>query len=295
MLNKRNDIQISLLETLTVFAKEKTTAKTARKLGVTQPTISRQLIQLEKCLPHKIFTMRGRNKILTNHGEILAKDLSQHFEQLLCSLEKANEFSAQKKEPCLKIGATAEILQFLSSKIVVDGDLELRALDEEGLVSQMQMQKLDVLITQGLCRNPKYVSNIFFESTQKVAIPKKWLKLRPNTAQWARMAHEYPFGQDDHAFTQRWLQEMSQQAGHKLLSSRARLQSSNPYVLKEQVLLGNIWAILPDYLLDEKKANYYVLSLPKEVPSQTFYIHYRTDLKKNLSSSKLLTALLAWG
>ena len=80
---------VYLLQTLVVFAEQENLVQTAERLGLTQPTVSRQLQQLEELFPQPLFTQQGRNKVLTAYGLALAQELKPRFLDLERVFEKA--------------------------------------------------------------------------------------------------------------------------------------------------------------------------------------------------------------
>ena len=59
-----------LLEELVTFASEKTLAKTAEKLSVTQPTVTRGMQKLEDELGIQLFDRQPNRIVLTDTGKL---------------------------------------------------------------------------------------------------------------------------------------------------------------------------------------------------------------------------------
>ena len=74
-------IPIYLLESFLLAAEESSFQIAADALGITQSTLSKQMILLEEMLPHKVFTFNGRKKVLTPYGNYLLKTLKPKFSQ----------------------------------------------------------------------------------------------------------------------------------------------------------------------------------------------------------------------
>ena len=99
MLEKHNRklyylyMDIRVLKYFLAVAREGSITKAANVLHVTQPTLSRQLQDLEKELKHKLF-VRGQHSVsLTEEGHILR----QRAEEIVDMVEKTkNEFLSTK-------------------------------------------------------------------------------------------------------------------------------------------------------------------------------------------------------
>lgn len=66
-------MDVRVLRYFLVVAREENITKAAQLLHVTQPTLSRQIIQLEEELGVKLFTRSNHNIILTDEGMLLRR------------------------------------------------------------------------------------------------------------------------------------------------------------------------------------------------------------------------------
>ena len=66
-----------LLEELVTFASEKTLAKTAEKLNVTQPTVTRGMQKLEDELGIQLFDRQPNRIVLTDTGKLAAEKATE--------------------------------------------------------------------------------------------------------------------------------------------------------------------------------------------------------------------------
>ena len=168
MISADHNLPLSLLETFVTFAKEKTTAKTAKILGLTQPTVSRQLIQLEDALPQKIFRLKGRNKVLTEYGEALARELEEYFQELSKTIQQVNQEFLEPTQLKIKVAARQEILECYLESFDFPGCVELLPMGTKEVVAQIQAQTVDVAITHDLSFSSDYIRKKFFASTIKI-------------------------------------------------------------------------------------------------------------------------------
>ena len=98
-----------------VIANEKNFTKASQLLHITQPTLSRQIAQLEKELGTKLFIRNNHNISLTEDGLIL-KRRAQEILSLADKTVKELSYNVKELEGVINIGCG----EFLSSKILGD-------------------------------------------------------------------------------------------------------------------------------------------------------------------------------
>lgn len=104
--NKRQVIilDIRVLEYFLMVAKEENITKAAGLLHVTQPTLSRQLMQLEKELGTKLFERTNHSVILTNEGMLFRRIYSpldwKSMKLCPCGQKSDGVFCSIKILPC---------------------------------------------------------------------------------------------------------------------------------------------------------------------------------------------------
>ncbi|KRM77835.1 LysR family transcriptional regulator [Secundilactobacillus collinoides] len=93
-----------LLEELVTFAQTGTLAQTAKRLNVTQPTVTRGMQKLEDDLGVALFERQPNRIILTTTGELAAKEAAALLTQQEAFVTKVRNFDQQQR--VLSIGAT---------------------------------------------------------------------------------------------------------------------------------------------------------------------------------------------
>lgn len=114
-------MELRVLNYFLVIANEKNFTKASQLLHITQPTLSRQIAQLEKELGTKLFIRNNHNISLTEDGLIL-KRRAQEILSLADKTVKELSYNEKELEGVINIGCG----EFLSSKILGDiiADLE---------------------------------------------------------------------------------------------------------------------------------------------------------------------------
>lgn len=118
-----------LLEELVTFAHEKTLAKTAEKLLVTQPTITRGMQKLEEQLDVKLFDRQPNRILLTDTGKLAADKAQAVLQANQDFVSQVRNYADQRR--VFNIGSVAPGPQFIlqshqadfSSKISVEQQL----------------------------------------------------------------------------------------------------------------------------------------------------------------------------
>lgn len=95
-------MELRVLKYFLMAAREENITRAAKNLHITQPTLSRQLMQLEKELGTKLFERSNHNIYLTEEGMLLRKraqdivDLSDRAKNGYCMAEKPDIIRAYK-------------------------------------------------------------------------------------------------------------------------------------------------------------------------------------------------------
>lgn len=98
-------MNLKVLNYFLVVAREGNITKAARSMHMTQPTLSRQLMRLEKELGVKLFRRSNHNIILTNEGLLFterAREVVSLIDKTKQELSEQKELSEQNelKKPC---------------------------------------------------------------------------------------------------------------------------------------------------------------------------------------------------
>jgi len=280
-------LPLSLLETFVTFSKEKTTAKTAKLLKLTQPTVSRQLIQLENSLPQQIFRMKGRNKILTDYGLALARELEKYLLQMGKAINEVNQIYLAPEQLTIRVAARQEILQQYMFHFEFPGTVELIPLGTKEIVARIQAQTIDVAITHDISFTSDYIRKKYFTSIAKIVIPKKWFASKPTLTQWIKCCFDYPLAQYEGSYSH--LDRLKDYYGIKE-KFKINLLTQHWPLIEKRAAMGKSWAIIPSGFIDSS-SEYYILDVPTVFEEQVFYIVYRKEFGSQDWFKKFLTSL----
>ena len=88
-------MELRVLQYFLMVAREENITRAAQQLHVTQPTLSRQLVQLERELGAKLFTRSSHSIVLTDEGILLKR----RAQELLALADKTVKRSPTRKTP----------------------------------------------------------------------------------------------------------------------------------------------------------------------------------------------------
>ena len=147
-------------------------SKTSKKLGITQPTLSQMIIELEKEYDVKLFDKEyGRFKRLTKIGNKFyndAKVIVGRMEQLNYELKQQNDMFKGR----VRIGIPPLILSFLCSKSIPaftteNSDIRLEIVEDNAYVlyDMLQKNEIDLAITTEPINHKDIITNKIYKDT----------------------------------------------------------------------------------------------------------------------------------
>ena len=220
---------------LSTIDKKKTLAAAADELQITQPALSSAIIELERKLGLQLFEKKGRRKILNSSGQLVTKFANE-------TLYRAGELSELLtidnlgKEGTLRVGMIdAASLYLLPTAIEAfktetpNIKLYITVNDSDTLTEQLQDFEIDIAFV--VSKDDNNFDN---------------LNGKHPMTEWAL----YP----EKSRTRALIDEGIQVLG---LEPNTIIQSSNPQILRQLVVLGLATSILPEQIAEESK-NIYV-------------------------------------
>ncbi|MDO4700918.1 MAG: LysR family transcriptional regulator [Moraxella sp.] len=159
-------------------AQTKSFSQSARLLGISQPSLSRHIGQLENVLGQRLFDRYHRPLILTPAGEFFLAHIRPNVSNLYQTIELTKKFNQSGEPNTLTIGFVASILYGLLPEIIATLRQKLPKLEvrlvEVGSNEQMQALKtgkIDVGFGRFLC-DDEFVRQVFLRHERLVvALP----------------------------------------------------------------------------------------------------------------------------
>lgn len=173
---------IDLIQSFLLFVEEKSLARAAAKLNITQPALSMQLKRFEAEFEYPIFEFQGKSKKLTVFGHtvyLAMKDLFIHYENSFETIDR--KFSSSSKQ-VLRVGCRREIVAMAANTLQFDGELVFYSMSSEESIKQLIDNRVDVAISRYKPDSNEIISKLFFSSHSHLVIHKKWLNDQPRSS-----------------------------------------------------------------------------------------------------------------
>lgn len=270
-------IPVHLLEAFVVFGESKNIIEAARRLNLSQPGMSKQLIQLEGMLPGKIFTLTGRKKMLTPFGQSLHKRIKDKVGSLQSEVKLAWALHSDPKDATIRILGRRGVLDRLPSKLSFKGSLFFEEAQNSEIIASLMQLKAEMGIAHSPLINHELIAKPLFKEEFQLVIPKKLISRHP---------------QLNSALLQKLLELpcLAYKPKDELISALFRHHSVDPKELKvvratasyqsiaEMAHTGLGWSILPSYFQIIRESCWQLPIPIKELPSRQFYLMYRKEL-----------------
>lgn len=257
-------IPLHLIETFIIYSENGNLVKTAKTIGQSQPSASRQIEQFQKFFKRRLFLQSGKNKKLTPYGE----EVQNYYKESIKSLRQLREnfhtqlISGQKEK--LILAARSEILQKYICPLKFNSLIELSSLSGEEIRTKLADCAVDIAVLQENFETFNYFRKKLFTSNWTIAAPKSWNIKSVNDLQ------PLPFAAYEAALN--YLPKARRDLNVKFIANDWR-------ILADKVAQQEYWSILPEEYSSHTK----IVSLPAEqmMKETPFYIYFKKDLSKN--------------
>lgn len=170
-------MNLDQVECFFLAAKSQTFLDAATFLGISQSSLSKQIMKLEKELGVKLFDRRKRKAVLTDYGRRLLNDAYPMMKEYKILKEKASAYQQELGQEILRIGllplpVTSSIYKALLdfSSYYQEINLSIKQEDETGLLSGLNQEYYDLIISRySMMRKSRY-REIFLERDELVAV-----------------------------------------------------------------------------------------------------------------------------
>ncbi len=263
---------LHLLQALSALHREGDVVSAARSLSVSQPTLSRQLMQLQDLFPNdRLFEFRGRKKTLTAFAQSLAQSFETRLEGFENLIREARNSTLPVDKSPLLVGARREILLKYFARVNVQNDLTLLTLSSGEIRRRLEKRTLDVAITHVTFSSADYIRKKLFEDRFGLAVPRA-LRHRPAEAYCS-------YTVDD-----------SHLRGHGSLVDSPQPKPSfvcaDWHLLEERIQSGLGWGFLPSSFVRADAA--YEFMEFRDTTLKIFWLYYL----KRFSRSRLISHFL---
>lgn len=266
------------LQSFVTFAQSSSLEQAALKLGVTQPTLTRQLMSLEEELGVSLFTMNGRRKVLTSMGEDLFRELQPRFEGIESSVRRSLLRSEEPDRITIRIGARREIIHRYAKRIKFSGHLIYELIGNDEIVSKLLQRTIDIGISHELPDSHHISYTPIFDDHLTLCIPPGWnLKEKLFNQLILNLLESKPML----SYSEQNL--IVEQTFNRLHIPLNKLQASRTcsdwIIILDMISSGMGWALVPNLIAKERK-DVRIIDLPLDLRTKSqFYLIYLTELK----------------
>lgn len=269
-------IPVHLLESFVVFGESKNIGEAARKLGLSQPGLSKQLMQLAGLLPAEAFTLKGRKKTLTIYGLELHRRLAFRMNGLEEIVGQVAAIQASVEGAIVRVVGRRGVLDRIS-KAKFPGSLHLTELSNEGAVEALMNLKAELGILHALPDTHELVAKPLFREEFRLCLPKKIFPKKPDlsAALLSRLKEAgcLAYRPEDPMIH-------SLYSSFSLSPSGLRVfRATESYTaLAEMLRAGLGWGILPAYLAEESTAFWALPISSRALLPREFFLVYRSEM-----------------
>lgn len=167
------DIDLNLLKTFYVVYRSGSFSKAAEKLGVTQPSISYNIRNLEAIVGVKLFERTGYSSILTPEAEILIPYVEQAINSINLGISGINDFITLNRGN-ISIGVPSHIGVFFLANIIkqfndIYPNIKIKVISKstKELFKLLDNNELDIVIDSSPLNDTLYKCKITKISTEK--------------------------------------------------------------------------------------------------------------------------------
>jgi len=282
-------IPLHLIETFVIYAENQNLAKTAKILGQTQPSASRQIVQFQSHFKKSLFHQKGQSKKLSSYGQEVCNYYKESILEIRSLRSRFDGHSIQDQKNILTLAARAEILEKHITKLNFNSAIELVALGGFQIQESLKQGTLDMAVYQENFETYDYFRKKLFSSSWSVIVPRTWKvdnKPVSNLEKWLDASPLHPFASYD---KQNDFLLQNKLKSFELPRLNTQFIANDWRLLADKVARQKCWAIVPsDY---GENAHYISLSLAHKMKDTQFYLYFKKDLLKNKDVKSVIDQL----
>lgn len=172
-----------------IFCRTNSISACARSTGLSQSSVSRHILSLEKLLGTELVQRKHRPIRLTDQGERLGKFLQEELDDLSGILDEIRRMNSSK--PVLKIAFTEcfeKVSRFFIPEIVPYVSRIMSFYEStDHILEHLKAQAVDIIITSNPFEEHNYKKTILLRENTMLVLPKNIELDEPNKIQWKNL------------------------------------------------------------------------------------------------------------
>lgn len=282
---------LHLIESFMAFETYKGVTNAAKVLKISQPALSRQLVQLESLVGAKLFQKSGRTKNLSPIGRELFLQLSQtwqNYDQLIDN--SLSYFLLQPNSP-LQMYGPAEVISKICATARFRYSMIFTPVRSSVVAEYVMRDQCSIGVTRFVPDSADLTSKKLFTENFYFLVPSQWGLTSKNLSQtFIHQIEKLPCVAyaEDFDYTPQFYEKYK-------IKCKPNIQRIIPNwsVLQSLVEAGVGWAMAPANLI-KKSSHVQMILIPDELyPSVTYYILYKKNSSKISWFNETLKAVSA--
>jgi DNA-binding transcriptional LysR family regulator len=267
----------ALLEVLIAAAESRSYSEAARKLGLSQGSVSIKLKALQAQLSLPLFTVKGKKNVLTHYGREVYEFAKRNADRLNAEYEALSRKYASAENLSVSIGCRRELFEKLAPRIDFEGRIVHRPLSARDATAALLDRKIDVAITYERPDSTDLVAKKVLESKAHLIVHRKFLKGAGKSfltsPDFFASRPCVLYDTQGHLLSD-WVEHLRL----SLSDLKARMVTEDWRTLQRLVEEGQGYAVVPDYVLPQSR-DVEIHPLPESVlPKYAFYAVFYRDL-----------------
>lgn len=274
------------------FAESKNSIEAAKRLQVSQPTLTERLRAFEAKLPASPFAWAGKKKVLNPYGEQLLAAVKPKLTEMQGVLRDAIRLDVKAHSFKVMISARQEVLSRLMRNFEFDGQLQLDPTSSVGATQKVLLGQSDIALTRERVGSSEVVCHKLFVSQSALVFHKSKLGLNWNDLPslrdkeaWRELVRKPYIGYGKNDLL---LQDFLEATHLEFKDIDMKIVCENWMIVKELILKGKGYSIVPVEVIEgEKDFVYFPISLA-QAPVSNFYLIYRKNFTKTEIGKKII-------
>lgn len=267
-------IPLHLIESLVVVAESKTFDVAARKLQISQPGLSKQMLMLEKILPVPLFAIDGRKKILTPFGNALAQELKPKLDGVESIISRSCDEYSNPDKVTVRIIGRVGVTDKINSKLNFPGRLIFIDAPSDKAIDAVRNQQADFGITFQESDTTDLIGKKLYVESYKFVIPSQLFNKRTSNIEAVFDSLKnlpcITYKENDQLFDQILSKFKTQVSDLNIKRTISNFDS-----ISKLVEAGVGWSMVPRHFSLNSK-HVWSIDVPAEIhESMQFYLYYR--------------------
>lgn len=291
------DISFELYKVFYYVATTLSFSEASRRLYISQSAVSQSIKSLEQKLGRPLFLRNTKKVTLTPEGETLL----HHVEPAVNLLYDGEQqlLNAPSQEAPLRIGASDTICRYFLvpyfkrfHKEFPNIHIKVTNATSQGCAALLHNNKVDFIVANA--PNPgltdKDTCHVIREFQDIFVAGKRFFNLEEENLSLAQLAGYPVLMLDSSSTTSAFIQQLFLNHG-LTLTPEAELSSND--LLLDLARIGLGVTVVPDYVLESRKKDFYRLKIRESIPKRQLILAYNPQLLSSPASEKFLRYLLS--